>query len=623
MDLISCERESEPRRGANRVQSTERSDEVAGADPGVSESARHRLAWLGLALALYTLALAVPFREVFRAGLTQAVPMNQTSAVADVPARDAMELVLGNDQHFVTWLLARNAWAMLARPGALFDAGICHPTPDVLALGEPMLTLGALGVVPYWITRDPILTFNLVQLGLVLISALVMFWVVREWTGVPAAGLLAGLLYAYHPAKMYDITHPYLADNVWTVLALLFATRLFEGGRVRDGVGLGLAIAAQIGGSIYPMLAATLVGSAFLVWLIARYRFSRLAPWPLVCAALIVVPTAYFVYAPYLEAASLGQISPRNLRKFVHVWNFAPGAYYFPGWPMLVLALAALVLPVRDAWNAREWQRVISTPALCLLVGALLSYFAAASGARPLQPSAFHAWLAGFIPGLDAVRAPERIVGGVHVALSLLAGLGTAGLLRLLHGTARTVGASVAVAFVVFSLLMPGLSGLRGPIVFDGYVIRPADERLAFYETLAARGLAGPVLEIPAGAALFSRTKLIAQAWHHRPTSACGGQSFAPPEVQVVQRVVARLPATDALEQAHALGFETLIIHHGDARLTPQLSLLRTRLLGIARTLEGAGRRVHADDYSEAFRLGPLVEGKAESVGEAASVHAP
>ena len=45
------------------------------------------------------------------------------------------------------------------------------------------------------------------------------------------AGIVAGLLYAFHPFRLGNITHPSIWDTTWTVFALYFSHRLFAAGR--------------------------------------------------------------------------------------------------------------------------------------------------------------------------------------------------------------------------------------------------------------------------------------------------------------------------------------------------------------------------------------------------------
>ena len=121
---------------------------------------------------------------------------------------------------------------------ATLDGEMCFPAERSLAFGPSGLTTGALAVPLRIFTDDPVLFFNLVQWGLLLVSAWILYWLVVDWTGAAPAGIVAGTIFAFHYIKSGDVVHLYVRDTVWTLLALLFARRLFEHGRWRDAAGL-------------------------------------------------------------------------------------------------------------------------------------------------------------------------------------------------------------------------------------------------------------------------------------------------------------------------------------------------------------------------------------------------
>lgn len=57
-----------------------------------------------------------------------------------------------------------------------------------------------------------------------------MLTLVSRWTRSRAAGLVAALLFAFHPIRLGNITHPTVWDLSFTVFALYFAERLFAEG---------------------------------------------------------------------------------------------------------------------------------------------------------------------------------------------------------------------------------------------------------------------------------------------------------------------------------------------------------------------------------------------------------
>ena len=302
---------------------------------------------------------------------------------ADAPAAGHPGGPLGAiDQRFVAWLAARNAWTLLHQPGALFEAEPCYPEPDALTLGEPGIALG-IASIPAWIaTRDPIATYDLALVTLALVGCLALFLLVRDWTGQPAAGLVAALLFAFHPVRLDESVHPYAWDNAWAALALFFGVRLCERRRWRDALGLTAAAAVQVGSSLYATLGVLLVGLPILAWLVASQRLREQRPLQWLAVGIGVLVSAAACYGPFLARRAEGALTPRSHQFFL-------------------------------AWRDPRWA---------LLLGALLALFAATGGASVTLPGAAP------LPWRGAVAAALVLAAGIDTLRP--AGLGLATALR-------------------------------------------------------------------------------------------------------------------------------------------------------------------------------------------------
>lgn len=133
-----------------------------------------------------------------------------------------------------------------------------------------------------------------------------MHLLVRAWTGSAAAGLVAGIVYGLHPAKISDVAHPYVTDTAWTVLAMYFATRFFDRGRWRDALGLGACGALQIGSGFYPLLGALCLAPPFAIWLLRRFGIRQLRPGPALLALALPVLATAWIYTPYVQRSAAG-----------------------------------------------------------------------------------------------------------------------------------------------------------------------------------------------------------------------------------------------------------------------------------------------------------------------------
>lgn len=454
------------------------------------------------------------------------------------------------DRRFAVWLVARNAQAWIHHPWRLFDTGTCHPVEGSLALGHPALSVGLLGVPGEIASGDPIVTYNVALILQTLLSALAMYLLVASWTRDRAAGIAAGLAYAFLPAKAGLVAYAFHGDTAWTVFALYFARRMFAGGGWRDAFGLAAATSLQMAASFYTFMAALCVGLPAAVWLAYAEGRAKLRPWPVALAGLIVALVAWAVFTPFLEnrGTSLAGRSVQIFASLEIVWIQLSAS------PAIVL-LATLGLSLPGRLTAAGLP---SSPRWALAAGAVAAGLLATS-------SAVYAGLASLLPGLDTVRVPLLLLGGLHVAWCALAGLGFAGLTRSLVGTRRLLAGAALVAVVFVDTLRPPFSGLPARGAYTVVSVRPPAEEIAFFAELARRGSRGPLLEAPVdyrvarhGMEAASRSVLL-HAYHRRRTSACYN-SFVPEQVRALAPLAARLPEPAALSALTGLGFTTLVI---------------------------------------------------------------
>jgi hypothetical protein len=307
--------------------------------------------WIVLAMLVFVAADGVLYRVFLGRDLSEGTVLPPL-AIYEEMARGELEPqplerwhgLAMNDLRFVVWLVGRNARTLLTRPTAIFDAEQCYPARNSLALGEPGIAQGVVATAGYLATRDPIATYDLLLFALPLISALAMFLLVRDWSGSPAAGIVAGLLYGFHRIKTWEVVHPYVWDTAWTVLALWLTARLFEKPRWRDALALGACVSLQIAGSFYALLSAIALSVPFLGWLVWRHGLRRAVLLRLGLSAALALLAAWWVMGPYLELRSSGVLEPRTEQHFLLIDWVLPGGFLFPGWSLGALALLGLAL---------------------------------------------------------------------------------------------------------------------------------------------------------------------------------------------------------------------------------------------------------------------------------------
>jgi hypothetical protein len=400
-----------------------------------------------------------------------------------------------------------------------------------------------------------------------LVSFIAMYLLVSEWTGLPAAAIVAASLFAFHEVKLKDTVHFYAFDSSWTVLALFFTSRLFTRSRWRDAIGLAFAITMQLTGSFYPVIAGLVIAPPVLAWLAIRNGVRQLVPAQWIFLALWTLIVAWAVFAPYLELSESGVLEARPYQIFSRIQWLAPGGPVFPGWISLGLVAACLALPrrlvVSEASGDPRWM--LLTVALLLVWlsfgGNTAARLDALAAGEPLPPAIpdLYAALSTIVPGLDKVRGPAAVWCGVHLILCLLSGLGAAALLRVLGEPQRLALSIGLLILVLIEIMRPGLEPRLDYVSFD---MRPPEPELALFDALAEAGNDGPLLELPFDPDDITQSSraVLVGAYHGRRTSQCLN-SFLPPEVIDVKRLTDRLPQEAALRELAALGFTTIVIH--------------------------------------------------------------
>ena len=515
-----------------------------------------------IAAALFVAASVLVFHELVRDATTHVAVTEIDGAHRGTRRADAV---------FEAWLVARNARTLATRPHRLFDAEHCAPAENTLTLGIPMITQGVLALPAAAFSREPVLVYNASIVLQALVAAFAMYALVARWTGVPAAGWIAGLLFGFQPLRLGHVMHPSVWDIAWTVLALLFAERLFARGRWRDAVGLGAAIALQIGASFYPLLAATLLAPGVILWLALHHGLARVGVAKLAAVGAMGLLAASLVLVPYLSAETEGGGLGRTLFHYLDGAPLVdPGSPFFPGFVLLGLAAASVASGRRGRADGID-----ADPRLALLAGGALAALVAA-GSNPSRWLAavaspelaawvpnLHTALATVVPGLDAVRGIQRLVTGTHLALTVVAGLGAGFLIR----AAGRRGPWVAVALLALTALdlfrLPAL-GLEPAYRWRLERARPSEEAIAFHAELARRGSRGPLLEVPLSEGPYriaaAPEQILLNAFHGRRTSACFA-SYQAAGRERLAALVEALPRVDAIRALSDLGFTTLIVH--------------------------------------------------------------
>src|SRR4051812_17618101 len=400
------------------------------------------------------------------------------------------------DGQFSIWNIAWVARTIVADPAHLFDANIFYPHRTTLAYSEANLLEGALGVIPYWLSRNPWLTLNVVMLIGFASAYVGAYLLLRYLSGDARAAAAVAVVYAFCPYVMSHLSHIQLIYTGGIPLSMLMLHRLADeavrvsaeatndapdvvasafGRTARRGLALGVVLAAQgLACAYYGIFSGLMVGCASLVLAVTRSLWKSRAYWvALAIGAVTSMGLVLPFFLPYLRVQAESGFS-RTLddavRNSAEVSNYLASAarshawlldlarrlgpiheVLFPGLFVIVLGIVGVVLALRRG-TPRERETVVLYAGLGLT--ALWASFGPAAG---LYRILFH------LPAFSFLRAPARFGLIVVLALAVPASLALARTLRALPARRRSMAAVFAVALAIGDITVIPIRWYRAP----------------------------------------------------------------------------------------------------------------------------------------------------------------
>jgi hypothetical protein len=511
------------------------------------------------------------------------------------------------DTLYTTWALAYETRALATAPTRLLEANIYHPAPAPLLYGPT-----AFGALPFFapvfgLTGNPVLAINLTFLLSLALTALVLHAVVQRWTGAPAAGLAAGVIF---------LSNRWLwrwapSAPQYAVLLYLPAIVFLAAGPLSRRRAIGLLVLVVLQALVEPVYLTPVVLLPLATLALGRLAFgdrpsgARLAA--VVVASTLVLLPLYLAYAQIrTENPSLSdQTLWRNEALMPHLlpvrvsWDGVSGAgpADIPGGLVALLVLGVLCLRLagrasdRPAWvHATGW-----TLAGLLMSTRMVTLFGGASFELPHM-----ALLERIFPSvLGTVRAPGRLGVVTAVGAAMLAGLAVDAIARAAARLRpeRAVETGVRVALAAAVMLVAYRDHREA---MPAFTVEPAPS-LTSPVLEALRREDGPLVELPVdpirtgvpGAKLAEQQAraMFHSIAHWRPLLN-GYASYWPAGFPERMAVAARLPDAAALRALRATtGLSSVLVNVDD--LMPSA---RTRWLALSDTADASGLRLVARD---------------------------
>ena len=334
------------------------------------------------------------------------------------------------DPLMVTWALAWVAHQLPRAPGHLFDANIFYPERNTLAYSEAFVVPGAFAAPLQWAGVSPILVYNLVFVAGFVLSGAGAALLVRRLTGCFGAALLAGIVFAFQPFRVDHHAHLQLQQTQFIPLALWAFHRLLDTSRIRDGLWLGLFVAAQMLSCVYyglfliPYMAVVCGTMLVATRAVTRRRLIALAAGVAVAAVAMAPAGRAYIGARTVvgergvqEVTDGGSATPRNYLaapevNLMYGERFArftqPERRLFPGFVAVALAAVALWPP-------------LSAVRIAYALGLLVAYDLSLG-----FNGVTYRWLYAYFVPFRAIRVPARMAIMVGFSLAVLAGYGVA-----------------------------------------------------------------------------------------------------------------------------------------------------------------------------------------------------
>jgi len=460
--------------------------------------------------------LAAPLFLVLSVAITWPLAPNLDRAVADP-----------GDPLINIWILDWDWWATLHQPLSLFHANAFHPAEYSLAYSENLYGLAMLLFPLRAIGVGPIAAYNIALIAGIAFCGFGAYLLGLRLTGSFAAGLAAGVFYAFVPFRFVHLTHVQHAWGGWLPL-MLYALLLYaEKPTWKRGAFFAALFVMNGLTNIHYLMFGAFATAVTAAIVIPRRAWRELVV-PLIVGLLVLAPFLY----PYLAVQKLYGMQRTyeevlRYSAFPSDWLFHPSEperRLYPGALSLVVAVLAFVV-------ARREKAKLALAALWIVIG-----FAGSLGLHFV----FHEFLFGAVPGFRAIRAPARWAVIAYIGIAILIALCTAAIRN------RWLQWIVPIAFLVTLWAAP----------VRWFLIDPNTPPV--YPWLAGQKISA-MIELPMDT-LSSEYEYMLRATAHHQRMVNGISGFAPPVRGELSRLSKGMPDAfvDALRN---VGVELVIVH--------------------------------------------------------------
>lgn len=351
-----------------------------------------------------------------------------------------------HDAELLTWTVAWVGHIVPRDPLNLFEAPILHPERHTLAFSEHMLVPSMMGAPLQWLGASPVLVYNVLIMAGLALSGWAMYLLMARWTGSVAAGVIAGLLYAFNAHVLTRFVHLqaqhveffplmlYALDRVLTAPSTSLPSTPLRANRVSSWRYAMLLAAAFVLQALCSNHLLVFSAYALIVAVAVRWRELNLQTWQrlLVAGVLSVIALLPFLWPYYQVDQAQGLARDVNVvTQYNAGWRdylVTGGRLHFAWWShvfyegrtALFPGVTAIVLAAIAIFSGRAMRDPRARMALAIgVLGVALSFGTSLPG---------YPFLHQALPLVSALRNVARWGWLALAAFAILAGFGAAAL---------------------------------------------------------------------------------------------------------------------------------------------------------------------------------------------------
>ena len=462
-----------------------------------------------------------------------------------------------------------NAWILWWNTQAIpfterwWNPPVFYPAPGALAFSEHLFGVAVFTTPLQLLGLNAIGAYNVALIMSSWLSGFFAFLLGRRLTGSAAAGVVAGVAFAFAPYRVGQLSHLQVLTSQWMPLALLAMHLYLDDRRARWLALFACAWLLQAFSNGYYLLFFPVLLGAWLAWFIRWRRDPRPG---LALAATFVLSSAVLLpsilkYREVHEAFGLGRqrgemvLFSAELRSFFqmhYLLTFWPSPmpktqedFLFPGVTAIALVLVAIAVgrrrPLRSAIATRS-------PLVFYSAATLLMWWLAlgpAPDGEPLLAVVKPYTLLSVLPGFNGLRAPARFAMLGCLTLSVAAAL-------------------------AYRRVTPARKPLRiavAAIVFAGLFVDSWIDKIPLVVTAGRLAMPGShdavVLELPVDEPTVSSTAMFRMSSHGRPVVS-GYSGHSPPHYRILSSAMRRDDPTPILYLAQGRPVIIVVNSHFD-----------------------------------------------------------